>query len=61
MVGIVQTGEPFLQRQGSIVSLAVLEQMFHLTDTDGADAPKSRSWRFAFLKRRVVPVMLPCR
>jgi hypothetical protein len=27
-------------------------QRFRLNDTSGADAPRSRSWRFGFLKRR---------
>jgi hypothetical protein len=31
---------------------------FRLTDTEGADAPKSRGWRTAFLKKRAVPMTL---
>jgi hypothetical protein len=31
---------------------------FRLTDTDGADAPKARSWRSGFLKKRSAPVEL---
>jgi hypothetical protein len=31
---------------------------FRLTDTDGASAPKSRSWRSGFLKKRSAPVDL---
>src|SRR5690606_30702731 len=31
---------------------------FRLADTDGADAPKSRSWRTGFLKKRTAPVAL---
>jgi hypothetical protein len=31
---------------------------FRLTDTEGADAPKSRGWRTAFLKKRAVPTTL---
>ena len=31
---------------------------FRLTETDGVNAPKSRSWRSAFLKKRATPVAL---
>lgn len=31
---------------------------FRLTDTEGADAPKSRGWRTGFLKKRSIPVAL---
>jgi hypothetical protein len=31
---------------------------FRLTDTEGADAPKARSWRSGFLKKRSSPVAL---
>jgi hypothetical protein len=31
---------------------------YRLADTDGADAPKSRSWRTGFLKKRTAPVAL---
>jgi hypothetical protein len=31
---------------------------FRLNDVEGADAPKSRSWRTGFLKKRRAPVML---
>jgi hypothetical protein len=31
---------------------------YRLTDTEGADAPKSRGWRTGFLKERTVPVAL---
>jgi hypothetical protein len=31
---------------------------FRLADTEGADAPKSRSWRTGFLRRRTAPVNL---
>jgi len=34
------------------------EDRFRLTDTDGASAPKSRSWRTGFLKKRSAPVDL---
>lgn len=31
---------------------------FRLTDTEGIDAPKTRSWRSGFLKKRAAPVQL---
>lgn len=31
---------------------------FRLADTEGADAPKSRSWRTGFLRKRMAPVAL---
>lgn len=31
---------------------------FRLSDVEGVDAPKSRSWRSGFLKKRPAPVML---
>jgi hypothetical protein len=31
---------------------------FRLTDTEGGDAPKARSWRSGFLKKRSAPVDL---
>ena len=31
---------------------------FRLNDVEGADAPKSRSWRTGFLKKRPAPVIL---
>ena len=31
---------------------------FRLTDTEGADAPKARSWRSGFLKKRAAPIEL---
>ncbi len=31
---------------------------FRLSDVEGADAPKSRSWRTGFFKKRPSPVML---
>jgi hypothetical protein len=36
----------------------VNEDRFRLTDIEGADAPKGRSWRSGFLKRRPAPVEL---
>jgi hypothetical protein len=34
------------------------EDAFRLTDTEGTDAPKSRSWRTGFLKKRSAAVAL---
>jgi hypothetical protein len=34
------------------------EDQFRLTDTEGADAPKARSWRSGFLKKHTEPVAL---
>jgi len=31
---------------------------YRLAETDGADAPKSRSWRTGFLRKRTAPVPL---
>jgi hypothetical protein len=31
---------------------------FRLADTEGSDAPKSRSWRTGFLRKRTAPVAL---
>ena len=31
---------------------------FRLADVEGGDAPKARSWRTGFLKKRPAPVML---
>jgi hypothetical protein len=40
------------------LEVSVDQDDFRLTDTDGADAPKSRSWRTGFLKKRAAPVAL---
>ena len=37
---------------------ASAKDRFRLTDTEGANAPKARSWRSGFLKRRSAPVDL---
>jgi cell pole-organizing protein PopZ len=36
----------------------VQENEFRLTDTEGADAPKSRSWKSGFMKKSAAPVSL---
>jgi len=36
----------------------VQESEFRLTDTEGADAPKSRSWKSGFLKKSATPISL---
>jgi hypothetical protein len=38
--------------------MSVDRDEFRLTDTEGADAPRSRSWRTGFLKKRSAPVAL---
>ena len=40
------------------LEVSVDHDEFRLTDTDGAAAPKSRSWRTGFLKKRSAPVAL---
>jgi len=40
------------------LEMTVDRAAFRLSDTDGAAAPKSRSWRTAFLKKRTAPVAL---
>ena len=40
------------------VEADVSERAFRLTDTDGADAPKSRSWKSGFLRKRPAAVAL---
>jgi hypothetical protein len=40
------------------LEMSVDRDEFRLTDTDGVDAPRSRSWRTGFLKKRPAPVAL---
>jgi hypothetical protein len=40
------------------LEMSVDRDQFRLTDTDGVDAPRSRSWRTGFLKKRPAPVAL---
>jgi hypothetical protein len=40
------------------LEVSVDQDEFRLTDTEGVDAPKSRSWRSGFLKKRSAPVAL---
>ncbi len=40
------------------LEMSVDENDFRLTDTEGASAPKARSWRTVFLKKRSAPVAL---
>ena len=40
------------------LEVSVTQDEFRLTDTEGVDAPKSRSWRTGFLKKRSAPVAL---
>jgi hypothetical protein len=40
------------------LEVSVDQDEFRLTDTEGVDAPRSRSWRSGFLKKRSAPVAL---
>jgi hypothetical protein len=40
------------------LEMSVEQDAFRLTDTEGTNAPKSRSWRTGFLKKRSTPVAL---
>ena len=40
------------------LEMSVDETEFRLTDTDGVEAPKSRSWRSGFLKKHSAPIAL---
>jgi hypothetical protein len=40
------------------LEMTVSRDAFRLSDTDGAAAPRARSWRTAFLKKRPAPVAL---
>ena len=40
------------------LEVSVDNDVFRLSETDGADVPKSRGWRTAFLKKRSAPVSL---
>jgi hypothetical protein len=40
------------------LEMSVDRDEYRLTDTDGAAAPKSRSWRTGFLKKRSAPIAL---
>jgi hypothetical protein len=40
------------------LEVSVGQDEFRLTDTEGVDAPRSRSWRTGFLKKRSAPVAL---
>jgi len=40
------------------LEISVDQDLFRLTDTEGEDAPRSRSWRTGFLKKRSAPVTL---
>ena len=40
------------------LEMTVTRDAFRLSDTDGDAAPRSRSWRTAFLKKRTAPVAL---
>jgi hypothetical protein len=40
------------------LEVSVTHDEFRLTDTEGVDAPRSRSWRTGFLRKRSAPVAL---
>ena len=40
------------------LEISVDQDEFRLTETEGVDAPRSRSWRTGFLKKRSAPVAL---
>jgi hypothetical protein len=40
------------------LEVSVNADEFRLTDTQGIDAPKSRSWKSGFIKKHSAPVML---
>ena len=40
------------------LEISVDQDAFRLTDTEGADAPRARSWRTGFLKKRSSPIAL---
>jgi hypothetical protein len=50
-------GVPIVTLTGCL-EMSTDQQDFRLTDTEGADAPKSRSWHSGFLQKRSVPVAL---
>jgi hypothetical protein len=57
------TATPDAVGQGPVTITGCLETTvdgdeFRLIDTEGADAPKTRTWRSGFLKKRAAPVQL---
>jgi hypothetical protein len=53
----IVAGPPPVTLTGCL-EMSVNRDEFRLSDTDGTDVPKSRSWRTAFLTRRSTPVAL---
>jgi hypothetical protein len=53
----IVAGPPPVTLTGCL-EMSVNRDEFRLNDTDGADVPKSRSWRTAFLTKRSTPVAL---
>jgi hypothetical protein len=51
------TGSPAVTISGCL-EMTVDQEEFRLTETEGADAPKSRGWRSGFLTKRSAPVEL---
>jgi hypothetical protein len=56
--GATGTGETTPVTITGCLEISVTHDEFRLTDTEGADAPKSRSWRTGFLTKRTAPVAL---
>jgi hypothetical protein len=56
-VATVAAAQPPVTITGCL-EMSVDQDQFRLTETEGADAPKARSWRSAFLKKRPTPVTL---
>jgi len=53
----IVAGPPPVTLTGCL-EMSVNRDEFRLSDTDGIDVPKSRSWRTAFLTKRSTPVAL---
>jgi hypothetical protein len=54
----IATVEPAPVTITGCLEVSVNADEFRLTDTQGFDAPKSRSWRTGFIKKHSAPVML---
>jgi hypothetical protein len=56
-VAPVASTQPLVTLTGCL-EMSVNGESFRLNGTDGTDAPKSRSWRSGFMRRRTAPVAL---
>jgi hypothetical protein len=54
----IATVEPAPVTITGCLEVSVNADEFRLTDTQGFDAPKSRSWKSGFIKKHSAPVML---